>query len=136
MVRDERGSTLVGELIALAIVGTALVALLSGLSTSSLGVRVVERRVSAENVARSQMEAIKAAPYQPNPTAVPYPEVTVPSGYDLSIGVSYWMTATGTFASTLPETDGGLQRIRVEVRSAGNPDSVAFALEDYKGDRP
>ena len=61
MVRDERGSTLVGELIALAIVGTALVALLSGLSTSSLGVRVVEHRVSAENVARSQMEEIKKA---------------------------------------------------------------------------
>jgi type II secretory pathway pseudopilin PulG len=136
MVRDERGSTLVGELIALAIVGTALVALLSGLSTSSLGVRVVERRVSAENVARSQMEAIKAAPYQPNPAAAPYPTVSVPSGYDLTIGVSYWMTATGTFTSTLPETDSGLQRIRVEVRPAGEPDSIAFALEDYKGDRP
>lgn len=136
MMRDDRGSTLVGELIALAIVGTALVALLSGLSTSSLGVRVVERHVSAENVARSQMEAIKAAPYQPNPTAVPYPSVSAPSGYDLTIGVSYWMTATGTFASTPPEIDGGLQRIRVEVRSTDNPGSIAFALEDFKGDRP
>jgi len=136
MVRDERGSTLVGELIALAIVGTALVALLSGLSTSSLGVRMVERRVSAENVARSQMETIKAAPYQPAPAAAPYPTVSVPSGYDVTIDVSYWMTATGTFTSTPPETDSGLQRIRVEVRSTGEPDSLAFALEDYKGDRP
>jgi len=136
MVRDERGSTLVGELIALAIAATALVALLSGLSTSGLGVRVVERRVSAENVARSQMEAIKAAPYQPNPTTVPYPTVAVPSGYGLTIDVSYWMTATGTFTSSLPHADAGLQRIRVEVRASDEPDSIAFALEDYKGDRP
>lgn len=136
MVTEERGSTLVGELIALAIIGTALVALLSGLSTSSLGVRVVEHHVSAENVARSQMEAIKAAPYQPNPTAVPYPGVSVPSGYDLTIDVSYWMTATGSFASALPETDSGLQHIRVEVRSTSDPGSISFALEDYKGDRP
>ena len=136
MVRDERGSTLVGELIALAIAATALVALLSGLSTSGLGVRVVERRVSAENVARSQMEAIKAAPYQPNPTTVPYPTVAVPSGYGLTIDVSYWMTATGTFTSSLPLADAGLQRIRVEVCASDEPDSIAFALEDYKGDRP
>ena len=127
---------MVGELIALAIVGTALVALLTGLSTSSLGVRVVEHRVSAENIARSQMEAIKAAPYQPNPTAVPYPTVSVPSGYGLTVDVSYWMTATGTFTSTLPNTDSGLQHIRVEVRSTGDSGSIAFALEGYKGDRP
>jgi type II secretory pathway pseudopilin PulG len=127
---------LVGELIALAIVGTALVALLGGLSTSSLGVRVVEHRVSAENIARSQMEAIKAAPYQPNPIAAPYPTVSVPSGYSLSIDVSHWMTATGTFTSTLPSTDSGLQHIRVEVRSTSDPGSIAFALEGYKGDRP
>lgn len=136
MVRDERGSTLVGGLIALAIAGTALLALLGGLSTSSLGVRVVEHRVSAENIARSQMEAIKAAPYQPNPTAVPYPTISVPSRYELTIDVSYWMTATGTFTSTLPGVDSGLQRIRVEVRSTDDPGSIAFALEGYKGDRP
>ena len=68
---DDRGSTLVGELIALAIVGTALVALLSGLSTSSFGVRLVEHHVSAETVARNQMEAIKAAPTSPTPLRSP-----------------------------------------------------------------
>ncbi|HHX44133.1 MAG TPA: type II secretion system protein [Chloroflexi bacterium] len=136
MIRDDRGSTLVGELIALAIVGTALVALLSGLSTSSFGVRLVEHHVSAETVARNQMEAIKAAPYQPNPTAVPYPTVAVPPGYHLDIEVSYWVTATHTFAPALPDTDGGLQRIRVAVHSLSDPDSTAFSLEGYKGNRP
>lgn len=136
MHKDDRGSTLVGELIALAIIGTALVAFLSGLSTSSLGVSVVERRVSAENLARSQMEAIKAAEYQPNPTAVPYPAVAVPSGYELRVSVSYWMTATSSFQAALPEEDSGLQHIRIEVRPSDDADSLAFALEDYKGDRP
>lgn len=136
MGTDERGSTLVGELIALAIAGTALVALLSGLSTSGLGVRAVAHRVTAEGVACSQMEAIKAAPYQPNPTAVPYPRTAAPAGYAVTIDVSYWVTTTGTFAADIPPTDGGLQRIRVEVRPADDPDSIAFALEGYKGDRP
>ena len=75
----ERGATFVTELVALAIVGLALLVLISAFSPGSAGVAVVQQRVTAENLARRQMEAIKASPYQVNPTTAPYPTVPAPS---------------------------------------------------------
>jgi type II secretory pathway pseudopilin PulG len=136
-MQKERGSTLIGQLLALALIGIALVTFVTGLSTSSLGVRVVEQRVSAENLARTQMELVKAAPYSPNPTAVPYPSVSASAvqGYSILTTVTYWNGST--FVSSPPGAgdERNLQRIRVEV-STTLQGQRAFVLEDYKGNRP
>jgi type II secretory pathway pseudopilin PulG len=127
----ERGNTLVGELVALAIVGAAVMMLLGAFGPSSRGVSLVRRRVVAENLARRQMEEIKDAEYQSDPTDVPYPAVSE-DNYDVDISVSYWLSDTETFTSSVH--DHGLQWITVTV--SYTPSSrVLFRLADYKGDR-
>lgn len=131
--RWERGSTFIGQLVALAIVGGALALLMGTFAPSGMGVAVVRQRVTAENYARKQMEAIKAAPYQPNPTVQPYPTVEMSSNYGVNIEVSYWVSDTQTFVSTV--NDDGLQRITVEVYATERPNEALVTLEDYKGVR-
>lgn len=132
-MKSEGGNTLIGELMALAIVGATLVILLNGLGVSSQGVMQVERRVKAENLARQQVEAIKSADYQANPTAVPYPTVVAGGSYALDLGVAYWDAAGETFGDVVPAEDSGLQRITVDVYVNTDPTHSVFTLETYKG---
>ena len=127
----ERGNTLVGELVALAIVGAAVMMLLGAFGPSSRGVSLVRHRVVAENLARRQMEEIKGADYQPDPTAVPYPSVSEPN-YEVDVSVSYWLSDTETFGGSVH--DDGLQWITVTV-SYQPSGRLLFRLADYKGDR-
>ena len=130
--RGERGATLVSGLVALAIAAGALSLLLGALGPSSSSAAIVRRRVTAGNYARKQLEAIEAAAYQANPTAVPYPTVSLAAHYAISVTVSHWVSATSTFTDTVPAEDAGLQRVRVKVFTAGNPESVAAELESFK----
>jgi len=132
MLSRERGSTLVGELVAVAILGMALVVLLSAISTSIMGVAVVERRVVAENLARTQLETVKAAAYQENPILVPYPTIPVTGTYSVAVTVTYWISPTGPFTTALQVPDSGLQCITVTVDNQGQ--SVS-RLEGFKVDR-
>lgn len=131
----ETGASLVGELVALLIIGLVLVALLSGLSTSSASVAAMRQRVTAENLARRQMEAIKAAPYRLNPTVQPYPLAPVTEGYTVTVAVRYWLTPTFTTTVPITETDQGLQEMTVSVATEHAPDKTLFVLQGYKGDR-
>jgi len=135
MRRREAGATLVGELVALLIIGLVLVALLSGLSTSSAGVAAMRQRVTAENLARRQMETIKAAPYRVNPTVEPYPLAPATEGYTVTVAVRYWLTPTFTITVPITETDQGLQEMTVSVFTARSPDEPVFVLQGYKGKR-
>lgn len=128
------GYTLLSVLVALAIIGAALMILLSALSTTSRGVSAVNQRVTAENLARTQMEDIKSADYRPNPTAEPYPTIALPSAYTMTIEVSYWVSSTAQFESSVPATNT-LQRVEISTYSERQPGSPLFVLQGYKGDR-
>lgn len=132
----ESGATLVGELLALAIIGSVIVIMLSGLSTSSAGVAIVRQRVTAENYARQQMEMIKAAAYRVDPTAVPYPSVALTSSYTMTVGIRYWISPTFTITVPTAELDQGLQEVTVSVASSRAPETSLFVLQGYKGNRP
>jgi type II secretory pathway pseudopilin PulG len=136
MYRDQRGASLISELLALSIVGATLLILLNGLSVSSRGAMLVERRVSAENHARRQIEAIKTAPYQANPTAVPYPMIETTNAYTVAVTVEGWNPAVETFEPLPLAEDSGLQRVIVAIYAGMDPAGPVFSLEDYKGDRP
>ncbi len=56
---SERGSTLIGQLVALTIIGMTLMIFSAALFTGSKGVLTVRQEVSAHNLACQQMEAIK-----------------------------------------------------------------------------
>lgn len=118
-LRSEAGFSLVESLVAVAILASALVVFLGGLSTGALATSNADRLSTAHQLARSQMEATKAEPYVAAPHA--YPSVAAPATY-----------AVTAAATTLAGGDASIQLITVTVTKEGAP---AFTLEGYKVDR-
>jgi prepilin-type N-terminal cleavage/methylation domain-containing protein len=120
---DERGDSLVEILVAVAIIAIVLTAFLAALSTGVRSVAVVRERVTAENLARAQLEYIQHEQYQEVTQTTPgaYPTVTsIVSGYAITVTASP-ITATND-----------IQLITVTVSHHG--ESV-LTIEDYKVDR-
>jgi type II secretory pathway pseudopilin PulG len=124
---DQRGQTLAGELVALAILGFAVAIILGTITTATAGVKVKNDRVTGATAGRSQSELIADANYSPDPTAIPYPSIPPVTGYSVGIEVEYWDTATEAFITTVQ--DDGLQKITVTVTKNGD---VVFEIESYK----
>jgi type II secretory pathway pseudopilin PulG len=120
----------VEELVALAVIVVGVAVILSTISTASVGVREVDEHVFAEDLARSQAERIQDAAYSANPTAVPYPTVSPPAGYAVSLGVEYWTAPNGPFTSTV--RNDGLQRITISVTHNGQS---VLSVAHYKVNR-
>lgn len=118
-LNDESGVGLVETLVAVAILGVTVSTLLAGVSTGAFGVAATGERVTAQNLARSQLEHTKDQPFQALPAS--YPTVTPPSGYDVDVD-----------AAAIPGADGAIQEITVTVSRDG--DTVETA-SDYKVDR-
>ncbi|MFO8035613.1 MAG: hypothetical protein R6U57_03180 [Anaerolineales bacterium] len=127
---EERGVTLVEELVTVAVIGLGIVILVAMITTGAVGVRQIDDRVKAETLARSQLELIKDADYQPDPTAIPYPPVTTSPDYSVTIHIEYWNASTETFSPNV--RDDGLQRITVSVTSDGEG---LVQIAEYKVDR-
>jgi Tfp pilus assembly protein PilV len=116
----EHGIGLVEALISVAILGLALTALLSAVSTGSMAVSRNDERVTAENLARSQLEYTKSQPYQ----ALPASYVTVtPSPDDYGVTVA---------AEPVPGGDDSIEKITVTVTRNGDE---LLVVEDYKVER-
>jgi len=106
---DEEGVGLVESLLAVAIVGVALVAFLAAMSTGSMAVATADQRVTAESLARTQMENALGQTYAPS-----YSAVAEPAGYTITITVS------GVGGRDQDE----IQKITVEVDYDGNTVTV------------
>jgi type II secretory pathway pseudopilin PulG len=130
VVEDEKGLSLVEELVALAIVAIGLILLLGAIYTGSIGVRTANDQSVGESMARSQLELIADSAYSPDPTVAPYPMVSPPAGYTVGVTVEYWTALNGPFTSSV--RNDGLQRIIVTVSGANG---LIFQLEGYKTDR-
>jgi len=122
--------TLVEELVTVAIIAFGLVILVAMITTGVVGVRQVDDKVVAETLARSQLELIKDASYEPDPGSSPYPAVAGVPGYAVAVDIDYWNASSNTFSSTL--RNDGLQRITVTVTSGG--DTLA-QIAAFKVDR-
>ena len=103
LLKDERGLTLVEELVAVGVIGLGLVILVAMITTGAIGVRKVDDQVTGQTLARSQLELIKDADYEVNPGN--YPALSPVSGYSVNVQVS-----------TL---EVGLQKVTVTVSSNG-----------------
>lgn len=119
VVGGQDGVGLVETLVAVAILGVTLVTLLAAISTGSIGVATTEERVTAENLARSQLEYTKSQAYLTAPAS--YATVTPPAGYTVSAE-----------ATSIPEGDISVQKITVTVARDGD---TLLTVEDYKVDR-
>jgi prepilin-type N-terminal cleavage/methylation domain-containing protein len=116
---SERGVSLVESLVAVAILGTALVMFMSGLSTGLLSTGRIDRLSTAHELARSQLEDTKAQAFVIAPYT--YPSVAAPAGYTV--------TSEATDAGN---GDSAVQLITVVVTK---DTEVLFTLEGLKVDR-
>ena len=60
MMADEKGTTLIETLVALAVLGLVAVAFLSGTATMSRATMINDRQETAQSLAQSQMEYVKS----------------------------------------------------------------------------
>lgn len=131
-IADERGESLVEMLVALVVVSVVLTAFLVAISTGVTSVKVVQKRVTAENLARAQLEYIKNYTYTVGATS--YPIIEHPENYTTTIGISYWYSPTESFTTTssVDRDCCGMQWITVTVSYYSEP---VFTVVDYKLNR-
>jgi type II secretory pathway pseudopilin PulG len=128
---DDRGETLVELLVALVILGIAVVAIVGGLASSVLISDVHRKQAQAGVIVRDYAEALQAAVtasqlnyaacpaapgYAPSAAALSATGFTVPSGYTAAASVQYW-DGSSTFGSCPAGGDTGLQRVTLTVSS-------------------
>lgn len=116
---SERGVALLEALVAVAIVATALVVFIAGLSTGLLSISQSDRLSTAHELARSQLEYTKASPYNAAPYT--YATVTPPAGYGVT-----------SKASGISGGDANIELVTVQVMKDG---AVVYTLEGYKVNR-
>lgn len=139
-MKGEKGFTLIGVLVAIAILGLVAVIFAGGISTAAKAVFVSDERATAESLAKSQMEYVKNQPYlfAPGGGESTYEKISsIPSGYAIRsvkrdgskvsdiIGVP-WDTQNDQANAT----DEGIQKIELIIDHL-DKDAV-ITLEGYK----
>jgi len=109
----------VETLMAVAVLGTAVVAFAAALSAGSIAVGEHDRQAAAQGLAQSQMEYTQSCTY--DPAAATYPLLNAPLGYSIDVGVS-----------PVPGADVDIQKITVIVNREGEE---MIKVEDYKVNR-
>ena len=122
-LKDEQGMNLIEVLIALLIVSLVAGVFLGAVAASSRAVIVGQEQVSAESLAKSQMEHIQQQAYSVD--GVAYTTISpLPAGY----GVNFTVTRLDPRQDDSGD-EQGLQKITVTVTHNGN---TVFTLEGYK----
>ena len=118
-LHSQKGIGLAETLVAVAILGTSVVAFIVSLWAGSLTVSELDRETVAQGLAQTQMEYTKNYAFVPG--AITYPVLTVPPTYSVSVGVL-----------AVPGTDTNIQKITVAVQK----DAVSIlSVTDYKVNR-
>ncbi len=115
----ERGISLTEAAVALMLLAGAVTTLVMGMSSGALAVNKDEQEVTAQGLARTQLEYVKEYAYDAD--AATYPSVSAPAGYAVTAGVA-----------AVPDTNGNIQKITATVTRGG---STVFTLQDYKVNR-
>jgi type II secretory pathway pseudopilin PulG len=114
----QKGIGLVETLVAVAILGTAIVTFIFALSTGAISVGDNEQETIAQRLAQSQLESTQSAAFAASGV---YPTITTPAGYSLTVNTT---SVTGG--------DANIQKITVTVLR--NSVSV-FVVSGYKVNR-
>ena len=114
--QDQRGLGLPESIVAVAILGVAVVAFVSALSAGSIAVREGDQEVVSQRLARTQLEYIKSRPYDTT-----YSTVDIPEDYTISVGVA-----------PTSDNDTDIQKITVTISRDGED---ILTVEDYKVNR-
>jgi type II secretory pathway pseudopilin PulG len=114
--RGEGGITLVESLVAIAILGGGVLTMILAMSGGALAVGENDHEVTAQSLARTQLEYTKNYAY--NPGATTYPTISAPAGYSISVGVA-----------PVPNTNTDIQKITANISLNG---AVIMTVADYK----
>ena len=115
----QRGVSLMEAAVAVLLLGGCVVVLVMGVSSGAMGVHADSREVTAQGLARTQMEMIKNSAF--DATGASYPAVTTPAGYSVAVSVA-------------PVQDAGpdIQKVTASVSNGGE---TLLSLQDYKVNR-
>jgi prepilin-type N-terminal cleavage/methylation domain-containing protein len=117
---SDTGFSLVESIVAIAILGIAVVAIVGALGTAASTTGLQARQADADAALRSGAEAIKSQPYVACPGVPAYSTAgtTLAPGMTVSLSsVEHWNGAT--FVAACPASDGGFQRVTLQADAAG-----------------
>ncbi len=117
--RSERGISMIEAAVAVFLLAGAVLALSMGLSSGVLAEQKDDQIVTAQGLARTQMEYVKEYPY--NSAATTYPTITAPDGFGITVSVV-----------SVPYTNTNIQKVTANITWDG---SHIFTLQDYKVNR-
>jgi Tfp pilus assembly protein PilV len=116
---SERGISLVEAAVAVFLLGGGVLTMVMSMSGGALAVNTDDQEVTAQGLARTQLEYVKEYPF--DAAAVTYPAVAAPAGYTINVSVA-----------AVPDTNEDIQKITATVLREGK--TVLF-LQDYKVNR-
>jgi Tfp pilus assembly protein PilV len=129
---SDSGSSLVDILLAVGIMGVAMVSIVGGMMTASVGADVSRRTAEAQQLTRTYAESVAADTYVDCASSYAATGFSLPAGFVRTTVITYWNGTT--FASACPATDSGLQRVSVTIKSSN--DRAADTLLFTKRLRP
>ena len=140
-VRCQKGVGLAEVLVALVLIGTAIAALISSMTTGASAVQLTDEHVTARHLAEAQLEYIKSYPYAPGTKS--YPLVDIPIRHSLAMTVNVATASVVTLSgpddtflgTTLPGTQASIQEVTVTVTQPYANDRVLITLTTLKGNR-
>ena len=124
---SEAGTTLIELIVAVVIMGFAMLAIMGGIGTSIIFSSIQRQDAKSRLVLTTAAEKIlaEATPYlyKPCATTSDYaPLPAAPPGYTLTVSkVAFWTPSTNRYVAThpsCPAKDGGLQLIKLQVTSS------------------
>jgi type II secretory pathway pseudopilin PulG len=113
---SERGFSLIESAVAILLMGGCVLTLVMSMSGGALAVQKDDQEVTAQGLARTQMETVKNSAFGSS-----YSAVTAPAGYAVSVTVE-----------SVPGADTNIQQVIAVVTRDGN---TVFTLQDYKVNR-
>lgn len=122
-MKDDKGFVFIESIVALALLGILAVFFLGSVGTATKATVVADEQVTAEILARSQIEYIKACDYQYSATEYPL---------DPMLEIPYRWSIIDITVAALHGTDDGIQKVTFTVRHNGVDKLTA---EVYKMDR-
>jgi Tfp pilus assembly protein PilV len=119
--RGDGGSTLIEVLLATAILGLGITAVLGGMMTSTTASDIARQQAETEAVSRAVAEAVAYETYVNCASSYAASGYTPPGGFTVAIAVQHWNPTSSTFTATgsgCPATDSGLQRVQITVTTS------------------
>jgi prepilin-type N-terminal cleavage/methylation domain-containing protein len=112
----DAGLTLVEVLLAVAILGIGVVAIVGGMMTSIKTSDMERRAADGQTAMRAYAEAVAGATYAACASSYTSTGFTAPAGFSASMTVTYWNATTSSFGSSCAvATDSGLQKVALTV---------------------